>query len=653
MAIRVSEAFRNAMKAPVKLVRATIPVSGTEQITSADNLISATVESSGYFFGTTTKTLSASLLGTAYDLIGKQIGLKFEVQTDSVANTWEECDLGVFYVYEQESNLEKGTSTIKAYDMMGKLAKREYSSGVINFPCTVEELVTQLVNNFGLEYTPKTLVNGSYIITEDLWANIDSVTYRDIFAEIAGATATIVSIDGKNNTLTLTETPRTPSETWTYSNLKSIKYNPKYGEINAVVLARAPQEDNIVVRDEASIKANGLTELKLANNEILDDNRQDLALPILNSVKGFYFYPFEATTEGHGWHQCGDYLTATDGTNSWNLAITYVKFVIDGGIKETIKGVQPEDTQTDYSLAGGIMKTIYNTEIKVDKQNQEIISVVSKQDSLENETLENFTRITQNINNITANIQNTGGSNLIQNSVGYNIDTNKQLVGWEYSEGSKIIRQSSPASVRAGALSGSSITLSANSKITQNVPVGVGMAYSLGFVTQKTAAGSFKVSLTNGTDNYVIEIPENETSSWKKYKLENIIAHENYFDVVAETDADSQDTIITDLMLNLGESCIPWSPANNEILSENVAIDTSGVTVRSGSTNDYTQLNELGLNGYSDAEGSLENVFTVNRDITEVSKLKARKQISMPPVKIVPITNGDMAGWSFVAITEE
>ena len=101
-------------------------------------------------------------------------------------------------------------------------------------------------------------------------------------------------------------------------------------------------------------------------------------------------------------------------------------------------------------------------------------------------------------------------------------------------------------------------------------------------------------------------------------------------------------------MMIVGDSTTPWVSASDEILSKNVAVDSSGVTVRSNTTNDYVQLNELGLNGFSDASGSMENVFTVNRDTTEVSKLKTRNQISMSPIKIVPIKNGTRAGWAFV-----
>ena len=49
--------------------------------------------------------------------------------------------------------------------------------------------------------------------------------------------------------------------------------------------------------------------------------------------------------------------------------------------------------------------------------------------------------------------------------------------------------------------------------------------------------------------------------------------------------------------------------------------------------------------------GMLENNWVnpvANAPTTEVSKLKTRNQISMSPIKIVPIKNGTRAGWAFV-----
>ena len=427
-------------------------------------------------------------------------------------------------------------------------------------------------------------------------------------------------------------------------------------QLNAVLEAELPSETNFVTSsgdltaylDIEAYKKVDVKEIKLANNEILDDDRESTIMPILNSVSGFEFYPFEATTEGHGWHECGDQIAVTDGTNTWDVVINYIKLTIDGGIKETIKGIRPTETQTNYALAGGIMKTIYNTEIKVDKQGQEITSIVSRQDSFEDQTLENFSQVVQNINSVTTTIQTTGGDNLLHNSVGYNINTDKTLVSWTQSD--SISSESSPESLSYGAISGSQINLGASSSITQRITVdnSGNQLYTLGFKVKKGATGVVTVHLRNNIDDYTVVIPEGSAILWKNYSIVGVLPHSSYFDVVVETNNAVSSLSITDMMFSVGDTTIPWVSASDEILSKNVAVDSSGVTVRSNATNDYTQLNELGLNGYSDASGSMENVFTVNRDTTEVSKLKARKQISMPPIKIVPVTSGSRAGWGFV-----
>lgn len=784
MAIGVSQAFKDAMQAPVKVLRATI-TAGTEVFTSSDVLVNFSLESSGYYFGAVTKVLDFSLLGTAYNLVGDTIHVSLEVQTDASNDTWATCDLGNFYVHEQDAKLEKETTSFKAYDMVGVLANTPYAIGGLTFPCTIGDLANQIHEKFGFAFEPSTLVNGSHQISEDLYAKINNITYRDILAEIAGATATIAAVSGSEDVLTFRAPEMTTTEGWAYDNLKSIKFEPKYGKVSSVVLSRMPQEDNIVVTDsdtehsaggknlfnsfsapatdnltskgiswsvnpDGSISTsgtttgtyanlrynmllpagdywfggcpdggningysfridvgnqsyydygsggtftlatdrqvtiypvrtggtqnlnmdglvfrpiivkgsspvdyepfveNGIVSVKLANNELLDDDRESMAQPILDAIKGFDFYPFEANTEGHGWHECGDRISVTDGTNTWDVIVTYTKLTIDGGIKELIRGVRPTEEQTNYALAGGIMKTIYNTEIKVDKQGQEITSIVSRQDSFENQTLENFSQVVQNINSVTTTIQTTGGGNLIHNSVGYNINTDKTLVNW--TQTGTVSSESSPESLSYGAISGSQINLKATSSIIQRITVDSSgtQLYTLGFKAKKGATGVATIHLRNEIDDYTVTIPEGTAILWKNYSIVGVEPHASYFDVVIETNNAVTDFSITDLMLSVGDSTTPWVSASDEILSKNVAVDSSGVTVRSNNTNDYTQLNELGLNGYSDASGTMKNVFTVNRDTTEVEKFKSRAQISMPPIKIIPITSGNRAGWSFV-----
>lgn len=790
--INVSTAFKNAMKAPVKTVSATVAFVGGDTYTSGDNLAKCELQASGYYFGVATKAVTVVLLGTNYNLVDKKFDLTLKVLANSTNNTWEDCILGRFKVVEQTVDLESEMTTLKAYDAIGIIGSKLYKEGDFAFPVTVNALAERLAIDSGMDVEELELVNGTYEIPEDLYAKINNITHRDILAEISGATASLAAVHGVDSELTFITPMMAPVDSLSYDNLKKVKLEPKYGKVSSVVIARTPQEDNIAVVDDKTedlpttrnlfdyVKAfiantahgitatlsddgtitysgtlntnsyratnyvditdiledgetyvlsksnyvdgslmilevdgqktgttqhsywasrtakatftvdkttyekysigicakapttsgwdaahtitakyqlekgttptpfepfipNGIVEVKLANNEILDDNREAMAEPILDAVKGFYFYPFEATTEGHGWHEIGDRIAVTDGSSTWDVIITDIKLTIDGGLTEVLKGVAPDETKTNYALAGGIKKTIYNTEIKVDKQGQEITSVVSRQDQFENETLENFTQVVQNISGITTTIQTTGGGNLVHNSVGYNFDSNRNLVNWT-STGT-ISADSSPESVSYGALSGNQINLSASSSITQRIAVDTqGSVYSFSFKAKKGATGTATIHLRNSVDDYSITLPANQAVLWQSYNLNNLTPHDSYFDVIVETNSGVTDFAITDIILNVGDSNTPWVPASDEILSKSVAIDGSGVKVRSNTNDDYVKLDEFGMNGYH----GQSNVFKLQQDVTEVAKLKARNQIEMPPIKIVPITSGSRAGWCFV-----
>lgn len=310
--INVTDKFKQAMKEPVKMVTASLVLDDNTVITGQDKLIKITIDSSGHLFGTATSVINIELFGTNYNLVDHTFSVVAKTLIDAVNDTWEEANLGLFYVEESTADFEKKTTKIKGYDLMGKLAKTPYNSGTIQFPCTVKELINQLAGRF--DFTVDTnldnLPNITYQIPEDLYAKISNCTYRDILGEIAGATATIAVFNGK--TLSFRDSKKKPDEDeiWTYDNLKTLKYKPKYGPVNSLVLARTPQEDNVAVTDNTSVANNGRTEVKLANNEILDDDRRKLITPIFNSVKDFSHHPFEAETTGFGWYKPGDLVSA-------------------------------------------------------------------------------------------------------------------------------------------------------------------------------------------------------------------------------------------------------------------------------------------------------------------------------------------------------
>ena len=640
--IEVSNAFKEAAMAPVKTIRVSIICDGNEY-TSADDFISLTKEDVGNYFGVATKSLLFKLLGTEYNLVGKTAEVSFEIQNN---DDWEPCILGIFTIYEQTVNLEKGTTDFKAYDQMGMMGKSPYEAGSLNFPCTVENLFEQISDKFSLTRNETNVANLSYQITEDLYAKISGTTYRDILAEIAGSTASLCEITGSSIQLRPIQT--TSTETLTYANLKKAKLEPKYGPVNSVVLARTPAEDNVVATDDESITENGRTEIKLANNEILDDDRETLAQPILDEVDGFYYYPFEITTEGHGWYEIGDRLSITDGTNTWGIIVTAISLKIGPGMTEILKGVAPTETQTNYALAGGITKTIYNTEIKVDKQGQTIESIVEEQTTLENQVNENYTTITQTISNVITSVQNSGGNNLLKNSAMYSLDDNGLPLSWALSGSGTINIDPSAEAAVNGSLSRQNISLKGmaatqvvevkadNSSITDKT------YYSFSCKIKKTAVGECLVRITDGTETGVWEISldNGEESFYDEFSLEAILPNSSNLTVSVYGSSDSEFSI-NDMMLAVGNYKTQWTQANGEFANTQVSIDNTGVTIRSNTLDGtYTKQTPQELSAYSN------NVLaaTINNDGISAPKAEFKHEITMSPIKIVPQSDG----WAFV-----
>ena len=112
------------------------------------------------------------------------------------------------------------------------------------------------------------------------------------------------------------------------------------------------------------------------------------------------------------------------------------------------------------------------------------------------------------------------------------------------------------------------------------------------------------------------------------------------------------DVLFTDVIMTTGKYKAEWQQANGEIMNTQVNIDINGVTVKSETyKGDYTVMSPLEFAGYSNINGSITKIFTLNKDMTEVYKLFAKKEITMPPLKIVPIMYGEKAGWHFVKST--
>ena len=653
--IAVSNNFKIAMKQPIKELDAYIKLDEDNKITSADDLISFKISCDTSMCKTAMRKLEGKYLGE-HNLLGQWVHVGFGVKlTDG---TFEYLDYGSFLITEITTVKDTGVTTIVGYDKMIS-SMTTYSKLNIEYPMNLYEYTKQLCLRCGLTLGNESFnVHNDWLINQELWGNINGITYRDIFVQIAQVTGStcIIANDDKVYFKPINNT----GEQLTYDNMKKLKLEPKYGEINSVILSRTPQEDNIYMRDEESIQANGLTEYKIENNEIIDKDRDNAMTPIYNALHGISYYPFETTTEGLGWYEIADNFNIINDTgDTFNTTLFNFSITIDGGIKEILKTVADTKTQTQYQYATTIAKRVKNTEIIVDKQGQNIEQLVTDMYEEDGVVHENFTKVYQDITNIINSVQNSGGSNLIQNSVMFAYDDQNNPNNWELEGDGNLLISSSAEALSSGGASGHIFTLLdkvVRQKIavkvdSDDIPADEKTYYTFSTKIKKDITGTCYVKLYNSNEEYIIELNEGQDSFYGEYEIKALLPKDNYYILEFYGSADSNATF-TDSMFAIGEYKTQWTQASGEIMNTQVNINLDGVLVKSSIyLGDYTVMSPLEFAGYSNINGTITKVFSLNKDTTLVKKLEAEDEVKMIPIKIVPVTTGDLQGWAFVPST--
>lgn len=395
-----------------------------------------------------------------------------------------------------------------------------------------------------------------------------------------------------------------------------------------------------------------LQEVQINNIQILDNDRVDLLPPLYSALLGIGWNATTSNTIGMPWHEVGDVIQFNQGSTTVSSLISEVHLVFAGSIQEQLISAIPNAETINYQTAGGILKTIYDTEIKVDKQNDDIESIVSEQQVFESETLTSFTEVTQQIDNVTTQIQSVGGGNLILNSVGYAKETDGTLSFWTTSGSGTVTAYSSAGSLAAGGTSGNTIQLiGTTAQITQRIQVANTGNYSVGFRVNKALGnGSATLTISNSVTSFSIPIVSGNSYVWQELKLENIVPLQNYWDITLAVTASTTSIEITDLRVMTGPTLVQWTQSQSEILNTTVALTTEGIRVSSSTfPGDYTTVTPLEFAGYSNVSGTSKKVFWVNRDTTEVQNLQVDGITNFNNViRAVSTATGALAGLSFV-----
>ena len=329
-----------------------------------------------------------------------EIGLKYGLL---VNGAYEYLDFGKFIVTEVEKKEDTNSYSITCYDKLLYSMKNYENMGIV-YPITIREYLQRMCAYLGLTFANSNdmFVNYNKTIPSELYLDGEGgdlgYTFRDVFDEIAQVTGSVICIN-KNDQVEvryINNTNDTINEEY-FKNI-NVNFGKKYGPINSIVLSRAGESDNIYLRDEDSIETNGLTELKIIDNQIMNFNNRDEFLPeLLNKLNGLEYYLNDFSSTGICYYDLLDKYNVTIGENTYSCLMLNDEINITQGLEENIYTEAPETSQTDYTKADKTDRKINQTYLIVDKQNQKIESVVS-QTTEQNQKIAKVTQTVEELN---------------------------------------------------------------------------------------------------------------------------------------------------------------------------------------------------------------------------------------------------------------
>ncbi len=405
----------------------------------------------------------------------------------------------------------------------------------------------------------------------------------------------------------------------------------------------------------------GMTEVKLENNWIADKQRNDIIGTMFDAIKGLSWTPFDTKTEGLGWFDIGDRFTIQDSSsNEYSVVLWNSKLIVDGSIQETLFTDAPDLTETNYSKAGKLNGLWKRTQIEVDKNKQEIESLVEAIYDYDGVINTQFSEVFQDVDQVRTTVQGSGGVNLIKNSVMYARDIDNVPENWTVTGSGTLNIQASTESKTAGAVAGNAFTLS-DKTVNQTITVRKDVDfiaeddktyYSISAKVKKNTVGAAYIKLTNRNEVLTIDLPDQTSYYWDTVKIEEILPKDDYYDIEISSDDDA-DLQVTDLIFAPGKTKREWTQSNGEVMNSSVSVTEDGMTIRSPQfQNNFTKIDALGIEVHSKEAGG-DRVFGFNGDETNVSKIKVDKQVSMAPLRTVPIDYGTYKGWAFTLSQED
>lgn len=350
-----------------------------------------------------------------------------------VNGVYEYLNYGNYIVYEREYNEDTKIWSYTCYDKM-LYSMKDYESIGITYPITINNYIKSISTYLGLQFANdgQTYPNSNKIIQNELYLDSDGntlgYTFRDVLDELSQVTASNICIDNNDNLCLkyINETNDTIDEE--YLKDINVKFGEKYGPVNSIVFSRSAETDNIYMKDDESIEQNGLTEIKIKDNQILnDENRADYLLDIYNQLNGLEYYINDYNSTGIMYYELLDAYNVSIENKTYKCVMFNDEPQVNQGLIEKIYTPKPKINETDYNISSKDDRLSKKTNLIVDKVNNDIIATVQSQDELGqriNQVELLLTDQQAKIEVISTNIDDEGNVEAVKTTNGFTFDKN-------------------------------------------------------------------------------------------------------------------------------------------------------------------------------------------------------------------------------------
>ena len=129
----------------------------------------------------------------------------------------------------------------------------------------------------------------------------------------------------------------------------NVKFNEVFGPVNSILFSRSEDTDVIEIKDEESIEKNGVTQIKIKDNPLLEENdRSDYFEEMFEGLNGLTYTLNDLSSIGITYLDYYDKYKIQIGENTYECLLLNDEINVEQGLTEQIFTEAPEETEEEY-----------------------------------------------------------------------------------------------------------------------------------------------------------------------------------------------------------------------------------------------------------------------------------------------------------------